>query len=526
MKGFSWTEATLNTLDLLLDPLNPRVDVNEEANQEEIRLHLLKYEEIVELANEIVRDKRLLPGDRIITYIEDGKHVVLEGNRRICACQLLLDPTLIPPGYEKRFPRADSEDLILNISQIKADVAPNRNAAENVLTKRHTEPGIKKWSPIAKMRRVARWYNQGETIKEIATRIGASTNNVRRSIHEYHLLKFVLDLSEWTLEELDILRDEKLAVNPYTRFFTLARTKEVLKLEFDESGYPKSKLPEKVFKDSMRCIARAFLLPDHNSNGKPWANTRTTEDEIFDKCQEVSKYNCLGKPEQNGQNSQDVQNTTNASNSNNTQDTQDAQNKQDTSNAQDKQGGENTRENGDSKAEASQDDKGKEKANTTQNKTPKPARFFENLNCSIDDQRLIQLSIEIKMINHTRMPIAATMLVRALLESSLRYQLVKIGKFNDLVNSKGEDPGLSKILNYCADKNNKVFRIKRASDVLNSFSGTGFKDAFDFIVHGNWAEPNPLTLEQSASMLRPLISYILNNEHLNIEDWGGPGAKK
>ncbi|MCL6580209.1 MAG: hypothetical protein K6U08_01115 [Firmicutes bacterium] len=122
---------------------------------------------------------------------------------------------------------------------------------------------------------------------------------------------------------------------------------------------------------------------------------------------------------------------------------------------------------------------------------------------------------EIKMVNHTRMPIAAAMLERALLESSLRYQLIKVGKWNELVDKNGVDPRLDRIISYCSDKNNKVFKNRRASDILNSFTKTGFKELFDFIVHGNWAEANYLILEHSASILRPIISYILNNEHIN-----------
>jgi len=142
MSTYSWSEATLNTLDLWLDPFNPRIYVNHKASQDEIRLQLLKHEQIVDIANEIIKAGRLLPGERIITYFEGGKHIVLEGNRRVCACQLLLDPTLIPLELKKRFPKADSELLILNINQIKSDVAPNRDAAEPILTKRHTLPGI------------------------------------------------------------------------------------------------------------------------------------------------------------------------------------------------------------------------------------------------------------------------------------------------------------------------------------------------------------------------------------------------
>ncbi|NHM26930.1 hypothetical protein G7K71_08025 [Desulfofundulus sp. TPOSR] len=489
MNGLSWAEAALNTLDLWLDSQNPRIDVSENASQEEIRLQLLKNEEIIELASEIVQAKRLLPGDRIITCIEDGKHVVLEGNRRVCACQMLLDPTLIPPEYQKRFPKADSEELILNISYIKADIAPNRREAETILTKRHTEPGIKRWSPIAKMRRVVRWFNKGMSIDEIAYRLGASKNNVRRSIREYNLLKYAHNLPGWTDEELEILKGEKLAVNPYTRFFTLSRTKELLKLEFDDKERPISSLPPEIFSILMRCIVRAFLLPDP-STGKPWANTRTKPDKIIKKCCEFHGID-LDKLE-------DTVNIAQQSPENNIL-------KEETHDVID--------EIVDNMPKEAQESA---KTEIVQNKYPKRKRFFEELTCLASDQRLIQLVNEIKMINHIRMPIAATMLLRALLESSLRYHLVRVGKWDELCRTSKRDPGLQQIILYCVNKNNNVFKNQRAREVLNAFSGSGFKEVFDLVVHGTWADANYLTLEQASSLLRPLITYILNDER-----WGG-----
>ena len=34
-------------------------------------------------------------GERVIVYEEGGKYIVLEGNRRVCACKILLNPRLL-----------------------------------------------------------------------------------------------------------------------------------------------------------------------------------------------------------------------------------------------------------------------------------------------------------------------------------------------------------------------------------------------------------------------------------------------
>ena len=502
MPTYSWSEATIITSDLWLDALNPRIDVKEDATQEEIRLQLLEYEEIIELANDIIKEKRLLPGDRIIIFNDGGKYVVLEGNRRVCACQMLLDPTLIPTKYEKRFPKADSEDLILSINQIKVDIAPARKDAEYILTKRHTEPGIRKWTPIAKMRRAARWYIQGKSINNIAKELYASVNNIKKSIRDYNLLQFILNIPSWSKEDLLILRNEKLSVSPFTRFFTLAQAKERLKLDFDDDECLKSNLPKDKFEALMQCIAMLFLIPEPGTN-KPWANTRTKVEDIFAKCNEL-----LGYDTESSTQSDQSENSTD-SNNNDTNEKLGAERtttscEQETNNRDDQgQNKENTQE-------KSKEEKHKE----NNNKKPQvKARFFENINCQVSDQRLIQLCLEIKLISYTRMPMAATMLLRALLESSLAYHLIRIKKWDELIGPSGVEPGLQKIISFCIIKEKNVFKNKRARDILNVFNN-GFKDIFDIIVHSRWADANPTTLEQAASMLRPLINYILNHERL------------
>src|SRR5207248_2486234 len=100
-------DIAVKTTDVRLDPLNPRVDVPTHASQDVIRTALLQTEDVQQLAEGIVENGGMLPGERIIVLEEDGHHVVLEGNRRVCACQLLLDRSLIPAGSRSKFPGVD-----------------------------------------------------------------------------------------------------------------------------------------------------------------------------------------------------------------------------------------------------------------------------------------------------------------------------------------------------------------------------------------------------------------------------------
>jgi hypothetical protein len=275
-----WTEKRLNPLTIELDAQNPRIEVPDGATQAEIRLVLHGQEEIVELAREIVKSEGLLYGDRIITTVERGKQVVLEGNRRVTACQLLLQPSLIPAKYKVRFPVA-SPELKVAIKMVPSDVAPSRAAADPILTKRHTERGIKPWTPLAKMRRAARWVDgQGLTFEDAAQRLGTTSAQIRKAMRPYRLLKAALEMDVWTEQERQALGGENLVVSPYTRFFTLKGTKDILGLTFDAQERATSTLPPAVFKAQLTQIVRDFLIPDPVKNA-PRENTRTDPEEYF-----------------------------------------------------------------------------------------------------------------------------------------------------------------------------------------------------------------------------------------------------
>src|ERR1700676_1573052 len=98
-----WRKTRIKPLDIALHRDNPIINVEPGDKESDIIRKLIKYEDVADLARKIAKTG-LLPGERIITVQENGQSVVLEGNRRICACKLLLSPNLVPVEYRKTFP--------------------------------------------------------------------------------------------------------------------------------------------------------------------------------------------------------------------------------------------------------------------------------------------------------------------------------------------------------------------------------------------------------------------------------------
>lgn len=466
-----WTTDNFDPKRLLLDTQNPRIEVDSETSQDEIRLKLLELEDVLDLARGIERSGGLLHGERIICVEEGNKFVVVEGNRRVAACQMLLNSSLVPATYKNRFPTA-SNLTKGRIRSIPADVSPSRIAAEPILTKRHTEQGPKPWSPVAKMRRAVRLLST-HSVDEVAQVQGTSAAQVRKLIRPYRLLKFALDLNCWTPDERRILEDEKLKTNPYTRFFTLAGTKAALRIHFDDEQNIISARPPAKFKKEVERVARDFLLPDPANGGKPRCDTRTDPTQYFEALLQTDDSNSSSKA------------------------------------------GKTAPARGETSASSTTKPAGTTAGTATQPQAPKASVFFENMQCHVQDDILLKLTNEIRAVSHTKMPVSASLLLRALFECALVYRIRKAKKWGELMKVKsaktpGRDPSLSDLISFASVYSNGVFAEQNMCKALASGTTKTAKNYLDSMTHLKFQEADPPTLVSVANNIRAIIKYILD----------------
>lgn len=147
---------------LLVDLLNPRYKPNDTS--EDAYSDLVNSDKITEIARDIVERGSLNPLENIGVYADEesnGKRfVVLEGNRRICALQLLEDPERVPPNVPKR------TSVIRRLKQlgdkgnhptrVECVVFDGRDEAKDWLERLHGEPpdgtARRKWDAEQKAR--------------------------------------------------------------------------------------------------------------------------------------------------------------------------------------------------------------------------------------------------------------------------------------------------------------------------------------------------------------------------------------
>src|SRR6266850_336576 len=95
-QGIAGERRRINPLDVNLDPHNPRLSSEEEGSDQPKLLGILIERFKVEEVAESIIAAGYLPFDPLIGLEESGPVTILEGNRRIAAIKLLLEPDKAP----------------------------------------------------------------------------------------------------------------------------------------------------------------------------------------------------------------------------------------------------------------------------------------------------------------------------------------------------------------------------------------------------------------------------------------------
>ncbi|EXI61609.1 hypothetical protein MHD_04485 [Mannheimia granulomatis] len=143
---------TLKITSLYLDAKNPRHIPIE--NQKEIIKHMIEKEKVRELAKDIAEKGMTNPLDLIGVVAENGKRIVLEGNRRICALKLLNNPSLAPKKHQKYFEKLQHQMLgpIQAVTVYQFATRPEATPWLSTLHTASSSTSRKAWSPEQKTR--------------------------------------------------------------------------------------------------------------------------------------------------------------------------------------------------------------------------------------------------------------------------------------------------------------------------------------------------------------------------------------
>ena len=194
---------------LLYDPQNPRLPSSLNATDEKALIDwMLRDATIVELMGSI-GEKGYFPGEPLLVVpagkAEKGKFYVVEGNRRLTAAKLLLDPNLAPVRLKSV--AAISSEAKQKPAELPVLVYPKREDILDYLGYRHIT-GVKQWEPLAKAKYLKQLLktvpgrNTAEKYKKLAKEIGSRENYVSRLLTSLALYERIDDEAFFGIQDL------------------------------------------------------------------------------------------------------------------------------------------------------------------------------------------------------------------------------------------------------------------------------------------------------------------------------------
>lgn len=241
--------------DLRLDLDNYRIPTRRDDEEAALK-YLFASEDVLGAARMIVRDGYFDNEVPVVVADDPGGYVVLEGNRRVSALKALLDPTVIPGhdadmrGLLKRF-AVEAEQLP---ARIRVMVAESRSQVAPRIARLHTGRSKKAWSLDQQATLYYSLLDASTTPEDV--RAHYPDVNVTRLLKMAAVRRFVANakftdrsLRSWVSGQGGGV-DGELKMSAFEYAYKVKEIAAAIGLSFDRDGLiePRTKTPERIGK--------------------------------------------------------------------------------------------------------------------------------------------------------------------------------------------------------------------------------------------------------------------------------------
>lgn len=194
--------------DLELDELNPRLPEDIDKSPHNMLNYIAKSTAIEDLMSAIA-ENGFFPGEPLIVIPKSGsagKYIVIEGNRRLSALKLLLNPNECDKPSSRMVEISRSvQNPILEVPVISRD---SRQEILPYLGFRHIT-GVKQWEPLSKARYIKQLFdftkssNPMDRYSEVAKGIGSRRDHIKRNLDALAVYDVIKGNDFYGIEKLD-----------------------------------------------------------------------------------------------------------------------------------------------------------------------------------------------------------------------------------------------------------------------------------------------------------------------------------
>ena len=280
----SWSTRLLSIDNLKLDVKNPRFSYQstKEMNQTEIVKYLIENHAVYELAKAIAINGYLLNEEPIVCK-EGDSYVVLEGNRRVAACKILLNPyKFLSPQRAKELSKYDPID-----DKLRCNIAPTRRDADTLIYNKHTGIPLQKWDKVSQDAFLANLLqSENLSAEQVAYKLSVPASEIRKALRRHSIHQYSIKLFQSDPYELEQIREQSFPITNFERFYDDERGLNFLGLTFGSNGEIQKRLPDDEFNRRFKFIVNQILSQDLTSRT---FNNEEDKKEYFSTIQNCDK---------------------------------------------------------------------------------------------------------------------------------------------------------------------------------------------------------------------------------------------
>jgi hypothetical protein len=209
-----WPTKLLSTISLHLDAKNPRLGRETMARApREIIQYLFEHDKAIEVAESIAL-RGYFPNEPLLAVLENGHHVIVEGNRRLAALKALREPGLLEGSLQRQLERLSRRIADpLAIAQVPVTLAPSRRATDRQIAGRHIGTPVLAWQAENRASFILEKLAEGYSNDELRDDLGFTVADIQHARQTRAIADMArsLDLPEEVKAKLD---------NPRAKLFT------------------------------------------------------------------------------------------------------------------------------------------------------------------------------------------------------------------------------------------------------------------------------------------------------------------
>ena len=229
-----WPTKRLFVASLQLDAKNPRLgrETSVRAPREIIQ-YLFEHDKAIEVA-ESIASRGYFPNEPLLAVVENGRHVVVEGNRRLAALKTLREPGLLEGSLQRqveRLSRRIADPLAL--ARVPVTTAPSRRATDRQIAGRHIGTPVLAWQAENRASFILEKLTEGYSNDELRDDLGFTVADIQQARQTRAIADMArsLDLPEEIKAKLDSPRAKLFTT--LERVFDSSVGREYLKVEPD-----------------------------------------------------------------------------------------------------------------------------------------------------------------------------------------------------------------------------------------------------------------------------------------------------